>query len=72
MASEVSLVNYASRTRQGKAWVDSLPDEVFNQVWDGRHGGTVGKSMAASWLRSLGYDDASVGKVETVLTRERR
>ena len=72
MASELSLADYAGRPKNGRAWIDDLPDDVFNQVWDGRHLGRVGKETAASWLRSLGYVDVSPGKVETILCRERR
>lgn len=72
MASEVSLAEYAGRPRNGKGWIDSLPDDVFNQVWDGRHTRTIGKEMAAAWLRKLGYDEATASKIETILVRERR
>ena len=35
MASEQSLKDFAS-LRDGKvgAWVDTLPDDIFNQAWD--------------------------------------
>ena len=72
MASEVSLADCAGRPKNGRAWVDDLPDEVFNQVWDGRHVGNIGKETAAAWLRTLGFDGASAGKVETIMARERR
>jgi len=72
MASEVSLADYAVSPKNGKAWVDDLPDDVFNQVWDGRHQGKVGKDTAAAWLRTLGFVDVTPGKVETILCRERR
>jgi len=73
MASEISLADYAgSRYGAGKGWVDDLPDDIFNQVWDGRHVAHVGKEKTAAWLRSLGYNDATASKVETILVRERR
>ena len=71
MASDISLADFANRPKNGKAWIDDLPDDVFNQICDGRHNG-IGKEMAASWLRSLGYMDVTAGRVETVMTRERR
>ena len=72
MASDISLADFADRPKNGKAWIDDLPDDVFNQIWDGRHGGRIGKEMAAAWLRSLGYMDVTAGRVEMVMTRERR
>jgi hypothetical protein len=72
MASEVSLADYAGRPKNGKGWVDDLPDDVFNQVWDGRHTGNIGKHKVAEWLRKLGYHGATASKVETILVRERR
>lgn len=72
MASDISLADFANRPQSGKAWVDDLPDDVYNQVWDARHSGSIGKQTVALWLRSIGFDDATEGRVETVLTRERR
>jgi len=45
---------------------------VFNQVWDARHGGSVGKELINRWLQNIGYVDATPGRVETVMFRERR
>ena len=72
MASDISLADFADRPKNGKAWIDDLPDDIFNQIWDGAHGGRIGKEMAAAWLRSLGYADVTAGRVRTVMTRERR
>ncbi len=72
MASDISLADFADRPKNGKAWVDDLPDDVFNQIWDGRHSGNIGKETAAAWLRVLGYEDVTAGRVETVMVRERR
>jgi hypothetical protein len=72
MASDISLADFANRPRNGRGWVDDLPDDVFNQVWDGRHVAHVGAEKTAAWLRSLGYNDATASKVETILVRERR
>jgi hypothetical protein len=72
MASELSLADYASRPKNGRGWVDDLPDDIFNQIWDARHTGHIGKEMTAGWLRMLGYDGATAGRVETILVRERR
>ena len=72
MASDISLADFADRPKNGRAWIDDLPDDIFNQVWDGRHSGTVGKDTTTAWLRTLGYEDVTAGRVETVLARERR
>lgn len=69
---ECDLIDFASRKRQIRAWVDELPDGIYNQVWDALHNGTVGKYMAAKWLRGLGYEEATPSKVVGVLDRERR
>ena len=55
MASDVSLADFANRPKNGKAWIDDLPDEIFNQIWDARHTGNIGKETSAAWLRALGY-----------------
>jgi hypothetical protein len=72
MASDMLLADFANRPQNGRAWIDDLPDEIFNQVWDGRHNRTVGKDTTAAWLRTLGYEDVTPGRVETVMARERR
>lgn len=72
MASELSLAEYANRSKRGKGWIDDLPDDVFNQVWDGRHSGMYGKDTIAAWLRAQGYTDVTPGRVETIMARERR
>ena len=72
VASDISLADFANRPKNGKAWIDDLPDDVFNQIWDARHEGTVGKELIANWLHSIGYADATPGRVETVMFRGRR
>jgi len=73
MDSDVSLEDFANRPRGGRAWADDLPDEVFNQIWDALHGTTgIGKVTIAKWLRKLGYEDATQGRVDVVMIRERR
>ena len=56
------------------AWIESLPDEIFNEVWDAMHDveNTVGKTTIAKWLQSIGYKDATGGRVDAVLIRDRR
>ena len=74
MDSKQSLEEYAS-SRSGLvgAWVDSLPDEIFNQAWDALATvGGIGKTTVTKWLHSIGYTDATQGKVSAILTRERR
>ena len=72
VASDISLADFANRPKDVKGWVDDLPDDVFNQVWDARHGGDIGKQCVSTWLQSIGYTDATPGRVETVQFRERR
>ena len=67
------MADFANRPRSGRAWVDDLPDDVFNELWDAIHGDSgIGSLTAAKWLVSLGYTDASMGRVATVRDRERR
>ena len=73
MASNISLADFANRPKDGRAWIDDLPHDVFNELWDALHGDTgIGKDTAARWLHSLGYTDVTTGKVGTVRDRERR
>ena len=73
MDSEPSLADFANRPRGGRAWADDLPDDVFNQMWDALHNTSgIGKVTIAKWLRKLGYEDATQGRVDAVLARERR
>ncbi len=74
MASEISLTEFASaQSNRTGAWVDSLPDEIFNQAWDALStSGGIGKVTITTWLKSIGYTDATQGKVSTLLARERR
>jgi hypothetical protein len=72
LASETLQEFAESRGRKlPGAWIDQLPDEVFNQCWDGTENG-IGKIMITKWLHSLGYDDATQGKVAALSTRDRR
>ena len=73
MASDISLADFANRPKSGRAWADDLPDGVFNELWDALHGDSgIGTHTGARWLQSLGYTDATMGKVGTVRDRERR
>ena len=73
MASDPSLVDFANRPRKGRAWVDDLPDDVFNQIWDALHSVIgIGRVTASEWLKSMGYEGASQGRMEAVMSRERR
>ena len=72
--SKQSLEEFAS-SREVKmgAWVDTLPDDIFNQAWDAlSKAGGIGKVTITHWLQSIGFADATQGKVSTILTRERR
>ena len=40
MASNISLADFANRPKDGRAWVDDLPDDVFNELWDALHNDT--------------------------------
>ena len=72
MESDISLEEFANRPKIAPAWVDALPDELFNQLYDGIRSGSVGKATASLWLQSLGYADATAGKVMGVMSRARR
>ena len=72
MASDTSLEEFANRPKRMPAWADSLPDDVYNQLWDAMRSNSVGKEMACQWLKSLGYEDATPGMVRGVMNRERR
>jgi len=72
LASETLQEFAASRGRKlPGAWIDLLPDGVFNECWDGTNNG-IGKIMITKWLQSLGYDDVTQGKVAAFSTRDRR
>ena len=73
MASK-SLEDFALDGRKAPgAWVDTLPDDVYNQVWDALHNEShIGKIMITRWLHSEGYPDATQGKIAAILTRDRR
>lgn len=69
----VSLVKFASRKRHFHGWVDDLPDKIFNQVWDAVNAEVgIGTLTISHWLRSLGYEDATASRINTVTRRERR
>jgi hypothetical protein len=68
-----TLIDFASAKRELCAWIDELPDDLFNQIWDALHTSTgVGPGVAAKWLQSLGYSGATAAKLKTVMDRERR
>lgn len=53
------------------SWIDKLPDDVFNECYDGMSQG-IGRIVITRWLHSLGYEDVTQGKVAAFSTRERR
>ena len=73
MASK-SLEDFALDGRKSPgAWIDQLPDDVYNQVWDALHNDMhIGKIMITRWLQSEGYLDATQGKIAAITTRARR
>ena len=73
MASK-SLEEFASDGRKlPGAWIDTLPDEIYNQVWDALNTDIpIGKIIITRWLHSEGYSDATQGKIAAILTRDRR
>ena len=73
MASR-SLEEFASDGRKlPGAWIDTLPDEIYNQVWDALNTDMpIGKIIITRWLHSEGYPDATQGKIAAILTRARR
>ena len=74
MDSNQSLEDFASsREVRVGAWVDTLPDDVFNQAWDAlSKAGGIGKVTVTHWLQSIGYTAATQGKVSAITSRERR
>ena len=73
MASR-SLEEFASDGRKlPGAWIDTLPDELYNQVWDALNTDMpIGKIIITRWLHSEGYPDATQGKIAAFLSRDRR
>ena len=73
MASR-SLEEFASDGRKlPGAWIDTLPDEIYNQVWDALNTDVpIGKIIITRWLQSEGNPDATQGKIAAILTRDRR
>ena len=73
MASR-SLEEFASDGRKlPGAWIDTLPDEIYNQVWDALNTDIpIGKIIITRCLHSEGYPDATQGKIAAILTRDRR
>tara|TARA_E500000081_G_scaffold75051_1_gene76617 strand:+ start:6817 stop:7038 length:222 start_codon:yes stop_codon:yes gene_type:complete len=69
-----SLEEFASEGRKlPGAWIDTLPDELYNQVWDALNTDLpIGKIIITRWLHSEGYPDATQGKIAAILTRDRR
>ena len=72
MASETLEEFAASNGRKlPGAW--TLPDEIYNQVWDALNTDVpIGKIIITRWLQSEGYPDATQGKIAAILTRDRR
>ena len=72
MASDISLADFANRPKNGKAWIDDLPDEIFNRefktpVTDGS--GNVRKQLriAKKLLEEAGWQvkDRQLVKTES-------
>lgn len=58
----VTLGEFASRRRSAGRWVDSLPPEILDQIMASKAGPTI----VADWLKSIGYEDATPKKCETL------
>ena len=69
-----SLEEFATEGRKlPGAWIDTLPNEIYNQVWDALNTDLpIGKIIITRWLQSEGYPDATQGKIAAILTRDRR
>jgi len=69
-----SLLEFArTRDHGGWAWHDTLPDELFNEIWDAMHLNTgVGEMTVLAWLRTQGYEDVTEGKIKGIRSAERR
>ena len=68
-----TLEDFASDGRKlPGAWIETLPDDIYNQVWDSIHNDMhIGKIMIARLLQSEGYPDATQVKIAAILTRAR-
>jgi hypothetical protein len=73
----ITLEEFAKdKTSTIGAWIDDLPDDIFNEVWDAfaapAGSRRYGKVVICEWLLSMGYEGATQGKLHAVTTRERR
>ena len=49
-------------------WVDSLPQEVQDQILDS----TAGPAQITRWLINIGYTDATQRKIDPLIEQRRR
>ena len=57
----------------GWAWHMQLDDETYNEIWDALQSDRcIGARTVVAWLQSLGYIDATEGKVKTIRFAKRR
>ena len=69
-----SLTEFArSLDRGGWAWHYTLPDDLFNEIWDAMHANSgIGEMTVLAWLRDKGYVDATEGRIKKIRSAERR
>lgn len=63
MTKQPDLTAYAAaqKRRTGpRAYCDTLPDDIQEQILRSEH---VTTTVVCRWLRSLGYEDATVAKI---------
>ena len=76
MSKEMSLHDFLQKQTRtmSTAWIESLPDYIYNQLWDAFHDSenSIGKVTASKWLDSIGYPEATAGRIDAILIRERR
>lgn len=74
MEPDTPLMEFVkTRQRGGWAWHTQLDDETYNQIWDALNNKTgVGELTVVAWLKSLGYADATEGKIKTIRFASRR
>ena len=76
MSEELSLKDFLEKQTRimSTAWIETLPDYIYNKLWDAFHASenSIGKVTAAKWLHSIGYPEATAGRIDAILIRERR
>tara|TARA_R110002020_G_scaffold102878_2_gene241170 strand:- start:647 stop:853 length:207 start_codon:yes stop_codon:yes gene_type:complete len=57
-----------SEDNRRQRWVDTLPQEIQDQILDS----SVGAAQITRWLINLGYSDATQRKIDPLIEQRRR